>query len=67
MPRNNKDFLSDSGMIPAEQHGAVMRAAGVPASDFEGEYQSQGTYNSPSAQRLQKVLWESRMRKEMGK
>jgi len=44
-----------------------MRAAGVPSSDFEGEYQSQGTYNSPSAQRLQKVLWESRMRKEMGK
>jgi hypothetical protein len=63
MGRNNKDFLSESGMTPVEQHGAVMRAAAVPASDFEGEYQSQGTYSSPSAQRLQRILWESRMRR----
>jgi hypothetical protein len=63
MGRNNADFLSESGMTPAEQHGAVMRVSAVPASDFEGEYQGPGTYSSPGAQLLQRISWESRMRK----
>jgi hypothetical protein len=42
-----------------------MRASAVPASDFEGSYEGAGTYTSPGAQRLAKVAWESRMRKEM--
>lgn len=49
-----------------EQHAAEMRAAAVPASDFEGTYQSLGTYTSRGAQLLQRKTWESRMRKEMG-
>jgi hypothetical protein len=32
-----------------------MRAATVPVSDFEGEYQQQGTYTSAAAQTLQKA------------
>jgi len=71
VPNRNKkraiNLLSDSGMSLAEQHGAVMRASAVPASDFEGEYPSQGTYTSKGAQLLQRKTWESRMRKEMGK
>jgi hypothetical protein len=70
VPNRNKNrsinLLSASGMLPAEQHGAVMRASAVPASDFEGEYPSQGTYTSKGAQLLQRKTWESRMRKEMG-
>jgi len=61
MPRN-EDFLSGSGMSAEEQHAAVMRASAVPASDFEGEYESIGTYQSPMAQFLQRKAWESRMR-----
>lgn len=60
------DFLAGHGMAPAEQHGAEMRAAAVPASDFEGEYEGPGTYTSPGARLLQRKTWESRMRKEMG-
>jgi hypothetical protein len=60
-----KDVLSEMGMSPEEQHAAVMNAANVPLSEFEGEYQGIGTYESPAAQRLKKVMWESRMRKEM--
>ena len=54
------------GMGPVEQHAAEMNAAAVPASDFEGQYESVGTYTSPAAERLKKVAWESRMRKGMG-
>lgn len=66
MGRNNKDFLAGHGMSSMEQHGAVMRAAAVPASDFEGEYEGPGTYTSPSARFLQRKTWESRMRKATG-
>lgn len=62
----NGDFLEGHGMSSMEQHGAEMRAAALPASDFEGEYPSVGTYTSPAAQRLAKVAWESRMRKAVG-
>jgi hypothetical protein len=65
MPRKD-DFLSAAGMSPVEQHAAEMNAAAVPASDFEGEYDAVGTYNSPAAQRLQRLLWESRMRQQTG-
>lgn len=51
-----EDFLAGHGM----------NAAAVPVSDFEGEYESSGSYNSPAAQRLQRVSWESRMRKSTG-
>jgi hypothetical protein len=61
------DLLSASGMSVLEQHAAVMRAAAVPASDFEGKYPSQGSYTSKGAQLLQRKTWESRMRNEMGK
>lgn len=60
------NFLEGHGMSPAEQHGVVMRAAAVPASDFEGEYEGMGTYESPGASLLKRKAWESRMRKEMG-
>jgi hypothetical protein len=65
MARNNDDFLTGSGMSASEQHAAIMRASAVPASNFEGEYESIGTYNSPMAQLLKKKAWESRMRAEM--
>ena len=66
--KNNKanDILEQHGMSRQEQHGANMRASAVPASDFEGEYKGPGTYNSPGAQRLQRVLWEVRMRGQTG-
>jgi hypothetical protein len=66
--KDNKadDFLERHGMGKAQQHGAGMRAAAVPASDFEGEYKGPGTYNSPGAQRLQRILWEVRMRGATG-
>lgn len=64
MARNN-NFLSGSGMSAEEQHAAVMRASAVPASDFEGEYESIGTYTSPMAQLIKQKAWESRMRTEM--
>lgn len=59
------DFLQGHGMSPMEQHGAEMRAAAVPASDFEGEYPSPWSYTSPAAQLIARKAWESRMRKEM--
>lgn len=59
------NFLAGHGMTPAEQHAAVMRAAAVPVSDFEGEYQGPGTYTSKGAELLKRKAWESRMRKEM--
>ena len=65
MVKRNNDFLSGAGMSAEEQHGAIMRASAVPASYFEGQYESVGTYNSPMAQLLQRKAWESRMRKEM--
>lgn len=55
MGRNNDDFLESLGMSKEQQYAATMRAAAVPVSDFEGEYQSQGTYNSPAAKILQNV------------
>lgn len=64
-PKRRVDFLSTMGMSPAEQHAAVMRASAVPVSDFEGEYDSIGTYDSPMAKLLQRKAWESRMRREM--
>ena len=60
-----EDFLSGHGMIPEQQHAAEMNAAAVPASDFEGYYPMPG-YNYPGAQRLQRILWESRMRRATG-
>jgi hypothetical protein len=55
MGRNNKDFLDAHGMSRESQYAATMRAATVPVSDFEGEYEQQGTYTSAAAQMLQKA------------
>jgi hypothetical protein len=55
MSRNNKDFLEAHGMSKASQYAATVNAANVPVSDFEGEYESQGTYTSRSAQMLKNV------------
>ena len=55
MGRNNKDFLEAGGMTKAEQHAATMRAAAVPASDFEGEYEGPGTYTRKRAQILKNI------------
>lgn len=55
MGRNNKDFLEAHGMSKTAQYAATVAAANVPVSDFEGEYESQGTYNSPSAKLLQNI------------
>jgi hypothetical protein len=60
----DKDFLSEGGMTPAEQHGAVMRASAVPVSEMEGYYPYYKT-SGKSADMLSKVLFESRMRREM--
>lgn len=60
------DILAEHGMTTEQQHGAVMRAAAVPVSDFEGEYQGPGTYDSPGARLLQRITWEARMRKATG-
>ena len=64
--KRTDDFLAGHGMTPEQQHGATMRAAAVPVSDFEGEYQGPGTYDSPGARLLQRITWESRMRKATG-
>jgi hypothetical protein len=61
-----EDFLAGHGMDPIQQKAAEMNAAAVPVSDFEGEYESSGSSNSPAAQLLQRVMWESRMRKSTG-
>lgn len=61
-----KDLLSEHGMTAEQQHGAEMRASAASPSDFEGEYQGPGIYASLGAQFLQKILWESRMRKATG-
>ena len=63
---NNEDFLADKGMSPAEQHGATMRAAAVPVSELEGHYPYYKT-TGKSAHLLSKVMFESQMRREMGK
>jgi hypothetical protein len=55
MGRNNKDFLEGHGMSKASQYAATVNAANVPVSDFEGEYQQQGTYTSATAKMLQNV------------
>lgn len=62
------DFLTEHGMTLEQQHGATMRAAAVPVSDFEGEYAPlEGfTYNSPGARRLRRILWETQMRRATG-
>lgn len=52
---NDKDFLETHGMSRESQYAATMRAATVPVSDFEGEYEQQGTYTSPAAQMLKKA------------
>ena len=59
-----EDFLSEHGMTPTQQFIAERHAAAVPASDFEGYYPMPG-YDSPGAQRLQRILFASRMRKAM--
>jgi hypothetical protein len=64
--KKNDDLLARHGMSKEQQRGAEMRGAAVPASDFEGEYKGPGTYNSPGAQRLQRILWEVRMRNQTG-
>lgn len=61
-----EDLLSEHGMTSEQQHGAEMRASAVPASDFEGEYEGQGTYTSIGAQLLARMAWESRMREATG-
>jgi hypothetical protein len=61
-----EDFLSGHGMSSVEQDNAVIRASAPTASDFEGEYEGPGTYNSPGAQFLQRIMWESRMRRATG-
>jgi hypothetical protein len=55
MGRNNKDFLEAHGMSKVSQYAATMRAATFDPSDLEGEYQSIGTYNSPSARLLKNI------------
>jgi hypothetical protein len=60
----SSDFLAQKGMSQAEQHGAVMRAAAVPASQLEGDYPLYKATTS-GANLLSKVLFESRMRREM--
>jgi len=65
-PKKTDDTLEKHGMSKEEQHAAVMRAAAVPVSDFEGEYKGPGTYNSPGAQYLQRIMWEVRMRRATG-
>jgi hypothetical protein len=55
MGRNNEDFLEAHGMSTASQYAATVNAANVPVSDFEGEYEPQGTYTSPAAKMLQDV------------
>ena len=52
---SDKDLLEAHGMSRESQYAATMRAATVPVSDFEGEYQQQGTYTSAAAQTLQKA------------
>ena len=52
---NDKDLLAAHGMSKASQYAAAVAAANVPVSDFEGEYQSMGTYNSPAAKALQNI------------
>lgn len=64
--KKDDDLLARHGMTKEQQFGATMRAAAVPPSDFEGEYKGPGTYNSPGAQALQRILWEVRMRKATG-
>ena len=61
-----KDFLAQKGMSAAEQHGAVMRASAVPVSEMEGSYPA---YTAPTkgASLLSKAMFESQMRREMGK
>lgn len=66
MPKEQPDFLAENGMSPAEQHGAVMRASAVPASELEGYYPSYETPKTAGASMLSKVMFESRMRREMG-
>ena len=61
-----EDFLSEHGMTPTQQFVAERHAAAVPASDFEGEYEGQGTYTSTGAQLLARMAWESRMREATG-
>lgn len=60
MGRNNEDFLAGHGMSQVEQKAATMRAAAVPASDFEGEYQGPGTYTMGHP--LLKAIGEERIR-----
>ena len=55
MGRNNKDFLDAHGMSKVSQYAATMRAATFDPSDLEGEYEQQGTYNSPAAKLLQNI------------
>jgi hypothetical protein len=64
MAENSSDFLAQKGMSTAEQHGAVMRASAVPPSQLEGHYPSYKATTS-GANLLSKVLFESRMRREM--
>lgn len=64
MADESSDFLSEGGMSKAEQHGAVMRASAVPVSQFEG-YFPMYKATSPGANLLSKVLFESKMRREM--
>lgn len=60
MGRNNEDFLAGHGMSQAAQKAASMRAAAGDASDFEGAYQQQGSYDlvSPTL----KAMGEERLR-----
>lgn len=62
--KRTDDFLAGHGMTPEQQHGATMRAAAVPVSDFEGEYYDGLTYNPNSY--FSRVMWEARMRKATG-
>ena len=65
MSNEPSDFLAEKGMSPAEQHGSVMRASAVPASELEGNYPYYKTPNTSGANLLSKVMFESQMRREM--
>lgn len=63
---DKEDFLSEHGMSQIQQFAAERSAAADSVSDLEGEYPGPGTYDSPGAQLLQRILWESRMRRATG-
>jgi hypothetical protein len=61
-PKNKQlpDLLEEHGMSKAAQRAALMRAAAVDPSEFEGDYEGPGTYESVHP--LLKAIGEERSR-----